>query len=139
VSTYRILVTGWRHWPEERAFVVDQALDAVQWDAGHGADLVVVHGNCLYGGVDLYADRWAKRAGVTVEPHPADRSPNGQILGPLRNSQMVALGARICLAFPGPKSRGTWDCVRKAVDADLPIRVIGWCSAFDAQWKEETE
>jgi hypothetical protein len=36
---------------------------------------------------------------------------------------MVSLGADLCLGFPGPGSKGTWDCLRKAVDAGIPTRV----------------
>jgi hypothetical protein len=34
---------------------------------------------------------------------------------------MVSLGADICLAFPQPGSKGTWDCARKAADAGIPV------------------
>jgi hypothetical protein len=130
-ETYRVLVTGWRDWPEECAYLIDDALSGALWLAREtDAQLVVVHGDCPYGGVDLYADRWAKRWGIAVEPHPAERGPKGQILGPERNSRMVALGADLCLAFPGPQSRGTWDCMRKVVDADIRIEVEAWRSAF---------
>jgi hypothetical protein len=35
---------------------------------------------------------------------------------------MVDLGADLCLAFPMPRSRGTWDCVRRAKKAGIVVR-----------------
>ena len=137
---YRILITGWRDWPEDCAYVVEQALFMAAYEAGR--PVVVVHGECPYGGVDLYAQRWAEATSyqsTTHEPHPAGRSASGHILGPERNSLMVNLGADVCLAFPGPESRGTWDCVRKAVDADIPTQFIAWSSAFARTWREDAD
>jgi hypothetical protein len=36
---------------------------------------------------------------------------------------MVALGADICLAFPGPGSIGTWHCIKAAANAGIPVRI----------------
>lgn len=139
---YRVLVTGWRDWPGSHAFVIQRALDNIYWDLRVAGEtnrrIVVVHGQCPYGGVDLYAHRWAEdHAGADPEPHPADRDAKGRILGPARNSKMVNLGADICLSFPGPGSRGTWDCTEKAVNADIPTRAVPWCSAWAKEWAED--
>lgn len=131
---YRILVTGWRDWPETHAFVIEQHLDAVVFELLTRA-IVVVHGKCPYGGVDLYAARWADRkSGATQEAHPAERTTEGKILGPARNSRMVNRGADLCLSLPGPRSLGTWDCTSKAVDADIPTRIVPWCSKWANDW-----
>lgn len=140
---YRILITGWRDWPESHRGIIWRALDGIAWDATGkvpSRPIVVVHGKCPYGGVDLYAEQWADRQdGASPEQHPAERGPRGQILGPARNTLMVNLGADVCLAFPGPKSRGTWDCVRKAVDADIPTRVVAWCTAWGKDYAEDND
>ena len=140
VTPYRILVTGWRHWPVDHAFVIEQALDAAAWNlslTGGSRPIIVVHGHCPHGGVDRYAHRWAEQhPHAQPEPHPADRGTDGRILGPARNTTMVNLGANLCLAFPGPRSRGTWDCSRKAVDADIPTEFTAWCSIWSDQWAE---
>lgn len=138
---YRILVTGWRDWPESHQDVIWRALDNAARDyLTPRPAIVVVHGECPYGGVDLYADRWAQQHPLAVaEPHPAERGPKGQILGPARNSHMVKAGADVCLAFPGPKSKGTWDCVQKAVDADIPVKVFAWSSSWAADWADELD
>lgn len=79
--------------------------------------LTIVHGDCVYGGVDTWADEWGReQAGfVDVEAYPARDFPSP----PARNTHMVKLGAMLCLAFPAKGSRGTWDCLRKAVDAGI--------------------
>lgn len=134
---YRILITGWRDWPESHAFVIDQHLDGIAFDLA-SRPIVIVHGKCPYGGVDLYAERWAnKKSGATHEPHPAQRTAQGKILGPARNSKMVNLGANVCLSFPGPGSRGTWDCTSKAVDADIPTYTIAWSTAWAKEWQDD--
>ncbi len=128
---FRILVTGWRGWPISHRSTIWRALDGVAWDVPAEQTIVVVQGECPYGGVDLYGKEWAEQEPrATAESLPAEGGPEGQILGPARNSRMVDLGADLCLGFPGPKSRGTWDCLRKAVDADIPTRVHAWCTAW---------
>jgi hypothetical protein len=133
MGDYRILVTGWRDWPLSHRHVVWCILNTTVVEAPSGAAIVVVQGECPRGGVDLWAKQWAGDRGHRVEPHPADFAKGGRAAGPVRNTLMVGLGADMCLAFPGPGSRGTWDCVRKAVDADIPTRVFPWCTAFAAK------
>jgi hypothetical protein len=131
-----VLVTGWRDWPADCAHVVWDALDSVLLNSGR--PLIVVHGQCPYGGVDLYAHQWAMRCdGANPEPHPAERDANDRLLGPARNSHMVSLGAELCLAFPGPGSRGTVDCAQKAINADIPTMFFAWSSTFAEQWKHD--
>lgn len=91
----RILVTGSRDWSDTLAVV-----DAIQ----HHATLntVVVHGDCPTG-ADAIADDLATRIyGLTPERHPADWAKHGKRAGFVRNAEMVALGADVCLAFLSP-------------------------------------
>jgi len=39
---------------------------------------------------------------------------------------MVALGAKLCIGFPGPRSRGTWDCLEKATNAGIETYSKSW-------------
>lgn len=127
MKTIRILVTGWRDWPEQDKYVIWNRLNEYQASCEIPAQFVVVHGQCPYGGVDLYAEQWAVTKGHKVEPHPA-RVVGGRILGPERNAKMVSLGADICLAFPGPRSRGTVDCMKKAEKAGIEVVKMEWTS-----------
>lgn len=125
MRTVRILVTGWRDWPEQAKQIIWNALNEYQASHEIPTQFVVVHGQCPYGGVDLYAEQWAIAKGHSFEAHPA-RVVNGKILGPERNAKMVKLGADVCFAFPGPRSRGTVDCMKKAEKAGIEIVKIEW-------------
>lgn len=88
------------------------------------------HGPCMFvhganpRGADAFVDSLCRGLShATVERHPADWKL-GKIAGHLRNQQMVDLGADACLAFPMPGSRGTWDCVRRAEAAGIPVKVF---------------
>lgn len=122
----RVLVTGSREWSDETA-VFDALVEQLNGDADY--HIVVVHGACPTGAdyiAQTFCDRNAanKFALVEAEPHPADWS-QGKKAGPLRNQQMVNLGADVCLAFPAASSRGTFDCMRRAAAADIPIMNFG--------------
>lgn len=112
----RLLVTGSRNHRDES--LIRAALTL----AGRklGRDTVLVHGAAP--GADSIAARIWRRWALPTEPHPADwTGPHGRGAGHARNAKMVALGADLCLAFPLDGSRGTWDCVRRARDAGIPV------------------
>lgn len=118
----RILVTGSRGpLTRAQATYVETVLFKLAWPAiDQGQTVVVVHGAA--NGVDRTAARWAQgwlAKGVREEPHPADWEAHRNAAGPLRNQEMVNLGADMCLAFPSASSKGTWDCLRKAADAGI--------------------
>lgn len=124
MTAYRILVTGSRELsPASEGIVIDALRmahgDAFQLDR-HG-EIVLVHGAAA--GIDRLAAEIAERAGWALEAHRADWEGRGKIAGPERNARMVAAGADICLAFPRSGSRGTWDCIRRAADAGIPVRI----------------
>lgn len=142
---YRILVTGSRHWGD-RARLID-VLDGVAADLGPQVTITVVHGmcdprndvfpypirwldavgfpasrQCMLLGADWIADRHARERGWNVEMFPADWT-RGRRAGPERNQRMVDAGAEVCLGFPMPDSRGSYDCLAKAAIALIPTVV----------------
>ncbi|MFE2994168.1 hypothetical protein ACFXG4_04040 [Nocardia sp. NPDC059246] len=149
---FRLLATGSRNWNDWHA--VDHAFTDVLVQLPVGSTLVVVHGDCPDGrprrppGLDAIADRWARSPiiaarhpeyTIVAEPHPADwnrhcdnncrhrpRRPGERCAtaGPLRNQHMVDLGADECRGFPLPGSRGTYDCMRRAERAGIPVQEI---------------
>lgn len=125
MSDYRILVTGSRETTVDEDNYVQRVLYlASSRPLEQGMRVIVVQGKCPKGGVDLAAERFAASvAGVENEPHPADWNKHGKGAGMIRNSEMVAAGADICLAFPAPDSRGTIDCLTKAWKAGIHTRV----------------
>jgi hypothetical protein len=128
----RVLITGSRNW-RDPLDVLQRLGDLL--DDGYYGPFTLVHGACPEG-VDQVADRWAREHepyGVTIEPHPADwDGPKGKGAGFARNTQMVAAGADLCLAFiarcakpdcrrPGVHgSHGATDCAHKAAAAGTP-------------------
>lgn len=130
----RILVTGSRDWDDQLA--VNSAIHEVT--GGNVGDLVIVHGHCPTG-ADYFADMLAWRLGVQPERHPADwsgacreecppdhrRYRNGRTYCPkaghYRNQDMVNLGADVVLAFQRNGSRGTQDCIDRALAAGLKV------------------
>lgn len=118
----RILITGSRHWTDPAP--IEGALTQAWTDLGAPENVTLVHGACPHGGADLIAADLATERGWTVEAHPADWGTHGKAAGPLRNQTMVDLGADITLAFPEQSSRGTWDCVKRAREARIPVTVI---------------
>lgn len=119
-APFRLLVTGSRHFLNVSS--VDDMLRSITYQyVLTERDVVLVHGDAQ--GLDRTAARIAERFKWVTEPHPADWS-RGSRAGPERNQRMVDLGADLCLAFPMRGSRGTWDCVRRAFDAGIPV-IIG--------------
>lgn len=131
---YRILVTGWRFWPRDAAYVVHDALArAVLDDPLVGQrHVIVVDGWCPRGGVDRWANEWARENEPLIqwERHRAKWSATGKLLGPQCNTLMVNLGADVCLAFPAASSRGTVDCMDKAKAAGIPVLETAWDRDF---------
>jgi hypothetical protein len=125
MKPYRILVTGSREVTKAQAAYVENVLYvAVSAPLMRGQGVVIVEGRCPRGGVDRVAQRFAEQTrGCTNEGHPADWDGRGKAAGMIRNSEMVAAGADVCLAFPAAGSRGTWDCLRKAAEAGIHVRI----------------
>lgn len=121
----RVLVTGSRHWTDTGA-IQEQVVKLAE---RHPGPMVLVHGgqvsrnpeNRSRYGADYLAAMIATRLGWVTEEFPAEWDRFGRSAGPIRNQMMVDHGADLCLVFPMPDSRGTWDCVRRAKAAGIPL------------------
>lgn len=120
--TKRVLITGSRKWTDRERIRI--ALLQVWCELGCESDCTLVHGDCPTGADAIAADVWRK-AHLPVEAHPADWKNLGRAAGPVRNEEMVQAGADRCLAFPLPDSRGTFDCMKRADRAGIPVRHLG--------------
>lgn len=114
----RILVTGSRNWT--LIGVIVAALEPLHRNFPYA---VLVSGACPTGADRIAEDVWESLGG-TVERHPANWEKYGKAAGPIRNEEMVDLGADVCLAFPLPGSRGTVHCMQAAREAGIPVRVF---------------
>lgn len=117
--TTRVLVTGSRDFMNKD--LMRRALKAllVQWDNLTPDDILIVHGNAS--GADTFADIVARELGYRTEAHPAIWGKYGRRAGPIRNQEMVDLGAELCLAFPVGKAFGTRDCMGRARRANIKV------------------
>lgn len=132
LMTFRILVTGSRHWTDE--VVIREALRSV-WREFHLEEevmaeqmIVLVHGGAT--GADTIAANIfidANHEFLITEKHLAEWQKYGRSAGPRRNAEMVALGADVVLAFRAPGSRGTQSTIDLATAAGLDVRI------FDAE------
>jgi hypothetical protein len=123
---YRMLVTGSPETTEAQERFVWRSLSAHTWHLMYtGTTVIIVQGECPTG-VDRTAKKWATehRADfVRYEGFEADRARLHEAAECVRNRQMVAAGADICIGFPRPGSTDTWDCLRQAADAGIHCRV----------------
>lgn len=157
MADVRILVTGSRTW--RWTDLLRDALDA----EAYGADAVtLVHGGAV--GADRFAAEHASHRGWRPEAHPArwsascrsgcrpghrkhrrDGAEYCPAAGVYRNTDMVASGADVVVAFVRDHSAGTVDLVRRAQGAGIRVRELHDCrchpagalpalAAVDAPW-----
>jgi hypothetical protein len=134
----RILVTGSREF--DAVDHISCVLTAVRAERFF-ADAVLVHGGAR-GADTIAAEAW-KAMGGKDEPVKAkwgacvDECPAGHrkshkgrswcpTAGIRRNAEMVRRGADLCLAFVRDGSRGTRDCMTRARDAGIAVRVFDY-------------
>jgi hypothetical protein len=124
-TAHLVIVTGGRDYPYPR--IVHSNLNALY--VKHGR-FILFHGACrdrLTGemtGADQYADDWAQTVhDIEVKAFDADWDQHGSAAGPIRNHGMVIEAVNTVprerihgLAFPSPRSRGTWNCVKLMKD-----------------------
>jgi hypothetical protein len=116
---YRILVTGSRDW-KDKNFVALKIFNVILDNNLAFRDVVIVHGDCPTG-ADAMAQEFADKFHIATERHPADWKCYDRKAGPVRNKEMVRLGADIVLAFPLGESRGTRGCMKLAKEAGLNV------------------
>ena len=135
----RILCTGSRDWKDWEAIRRCFAF----WVPYAGGTITVIHGAQVTEetdalgrktgekwGADHIVDQLARQMGAIVDPHPADWERWGKKAGHLRNQEMVDLNNHnlidVCLAWPLQSSRGTFDCMRRAALARIPVLNYGY-------------
>lgn len=120
---YVILVTGSRDWTD-KGRMFDFLSNLIMLNPfANGRQVVIRHGGAR--GADQLAGELARENGAIEDPHPVSdeewRKSRGA--GHARNARMVAMGADVCIGFPMPGSKGTWDCLKRAVDAGIPVEI----------------
>jgi YspA, cpYpsA-related SLOG family len=113
-----VLICGGRNYSD-----YERILATLVEVGGKEAIKLVVHGSAR--GADLLGDRAATQLDIPSQGVPADWTTYGKAAGPIRNQFMLdQYKPDLCLAFPDPESRGTWDMVRRAKMVGVETRVI---------------
>lgn len=123
----KVIVCGSRDWTDESAV----ALVFLSLPRGS----VVVHGACPTG-ADAIAERIAPDFGFATLRYPAEWDRYGKSAGPRRNAAMLRAEhtpdspVRAVFAFTADlrHSRGTRDCVERAVRAGILVRIVPPCA-----------
>lgn len=114
----RVIFAGWRDWDDP--YMVDNVLKGLMARFGK---FTVVHGAGR--GADHMVNSLAKRYGLSIHQFPADWDQHGKKAGPLRNIEMVASGADLCVVFKlalNPiNSGGTEHTVSLCCKAGIPV------------------
>lgn len=130
-----VIVTGSRNW--EDYSTLRSYMDHVSY-INRARFTTIVHGDCK--GADQLARQYAAEQGINVVAFPADWSL-GNKAGPIRNQEMINWALRrstnpsddvesawtevICIAFPLPQSKGTWDMIRRCERHKIKTYVWG--------------
>jgi hypothetical protein len=121
-QTYRVLVTGWRFWDDVK--LIHKVLNGIHQKAlEEGKRMVLIHGNCPYGGADKIAEDWALARGIQVVRYTADVDAFGRLKGKERNAEMARDSrADYAVAFLHTKrSRGTMNCIKEINKNNIPL------------------
>lgn len=126
----RVLTTGGRKWTD-RSLIEDAILDVDELVNG---DLIVCHGASPGGGADWIVDEVCKTNKIEVVQYPVSKQDGPWPAAGVRRNQRMLNDFRptFAIAFPDPKSRGTWDMVDRLIKAKVngwivyPDRHISW-------------
>jgi hypothetical protein len=109
----RIAIVGSRDYPNCK--------QVQRYVSGLSGDIVIVTG-CAQRGVDSWVRSTALALHIDLIVKKADWTKYGKAAGPIRNNEIIEACDRI-VAFWHKKSKGTFDCLRKAISAGKPILV----------------
>lgn len=117
----RLLVTGSRDFSDAAA--VAAVLLGIAFTHG---PLAVRDGHCPKGGLDQLAHDFAVAHGWPTFRTPAEWNRYGRAAGPIRNQVMVDTNPDLCVGWPDnlASSKGTKDCLTRAVKAHIPTYVV---------------
>lgn len=122
-SLYKVLMFGDRDWTNAAAI----RREIQKLVTRHGTQhLLIIEGECPYGGADLLARIEGERANVHVARVHALWETRYRSAGPQRNTIMRLLEPDEGIGFHPDirKSRGTKNMAKQLKDADIPYRIV---------------
>lgn len=113
----KFLFTGSRNWQE--VLPVEMVLDGLTSE-----DSVIV-GDCP-SGLDLLVLMYCHNQGISIEVVFADWAQYGLAAGPMRNQAMINQKPNAVFAFHEDikNSKGTKDCIKRAMKANIPVYLM---------------
>jgi YspA, cpYpsA-related SLOG family len=115
----RVIVCGSRGW-HDRQKIQNTLADLILEFAPNYP--LIIHGAAR--GADRLCEDEAGKAGLLTEAHPARWETLGKRAGVIRNEEMAAEGAELCIAFWDGRSEGTRHMMAAAKRAGIPLRVV---------------
>ena len=122
----RILITGSRDWNSiADVFRLIETMVQIY----NPSEVTIVHG-AAPSGADYMAHQWVEVASeimpytIIEEAHPASWEEFGKAAGPIRNREMVDLGADLCLAFIRNNSKGATMTAKFAEEAGIKLYIV---------------
>lgn len=118
-NSYKVVISGDRNWDNaELEFKIEWLFLQMP------RNTLIIHGACK--GVDMTADRVAKRLGFLVLSKPPDWKTYGRAAGPIRNREMLDIGPNVVYAFHQhlESSKGTKDMVNQAKSRNIPVYLV---------------
>jgi hypothetical protein len=119
---YKIIISGDRFWSDkDLESKLEQLFLKMPRNHDESWNVLIIHGACE--GVDMTADKVARRLGFQISSKPADWKTYGRAAGPIRNKEMLDMGAHAVYAFHQnfEKSKGTKNMIKQAEDRGVPV------------------
>ncbi len=120
---------------QERRLLMNEMDRLVRWAPANGYESIAfIHGACGSGADKICSDYCAELMSynneevfkVYEESHPADWKRWGRRAGPIRNTEMVELGADYVIACWNGivEHSGTFQCFQEAVLHKIPVKIL---------------
>jgi hypothetical protein len=116
MKSFKVILAGGREFYDYDLFKYK-----VDFYLKNKTNIEIVSGGAM--GADSLAEKYAKERGYKLTVFKADWSTNSKAAGHIRNSQMVAYSDAAIYFWDGV-SRGTLDCMKKAKNKGIPLKVI---------------
>lgn len=126
---FKVIVAGTRSFDDYD--LLCRKLDGMLVNKKHTHRIVILSGGAK--GADALGERYARERGYGLQVYPADWDAHGKAAGPMRNEAMVKC-ANAAVFFWDCVSNGTRDCLKKARERKIPIRVV--CYTLEPQMLE---
>lgn len=120
METFKIILAGGREF-----YDYDMFRYKVDFLLQNKTNIEIVSGGAM--GTDTLAEKYAKEKGYKLTIFKADWEASFKSAGPIRNAKMVDYSDAALFFWDGV-SRGTFDCMKKASDKGIPLKVVRYDS-----------